>query len=246
MRKRIWILIFAIMFSGISAVFIFDKDNHELAIELKNKGDLQDGEEAISTYTEAINLDENYTAAYCKRGLIKTNLGDVIGGLEDQNKALQIDSNYVNSYCARAIAKGKLNDNYGAIADLCKAIELDSNNIGAYLNLAYRYNKVGNHEEELETYKKGLDVCRKNPNPLFYINYGTSLLEQELINEGIDIYTEGINTFSDNKELYLRRGVAYMMRDNPDDRVYALLDFTQSYELGHEKALDMINRLHSY
>ncbi len=45
---------------------------------------------AVQHYNQAILLDPNYARAYGNRGLVKANLGDMRGAMEDFQKAAQL------------------------------------------------------------------------------------------------------------------------------------------------------------
>ena len=127
-----------------------------LYVKAKNqhiKGNLQD---AIATYTEAIELDQEYGAVYNSRGLAYFDSGDKQKAIADYNRAIDLSpsdaeayNNRGNALAAlgdrqRAIAdynrgnaRAALGDNNGAIEDFNEAINLNS-------RFAIVYNNRGN------------------------------------------------------------------------------------------------------
>ena len=73
-------------------------------------------------------------AELSSRGIIKSNLEDYKGAIQDYNVAIRLNTNIAEVYFNRGNAKYKLQDNRGAIQDYNVAIRLDPTFAGAYVN----------------------------------------------------------------------------------------------------------------
>lgn len=67
-------------------------------------------------------------------GVLKAELHDFNGAIEEYSKAIEIDPQYGKAYYDRGTAKAALEDFRGAIMDFNKAIEIDAENLDAYVN----------------------------------------------------------------------------------------------------------------
>ncbi|MDC1403841.1 tetratricopeptide repeat protein, partial [Crocinitomicaceae bacterium] len=94
---------------------------------------------AISDYTRAIEIDNQYFDAYHSRGIVKGDLGDVYGGISDITRAIEINPKFAMAYFNRAILKERLNDKNGACKDakIAKKLGLvddDPNFVNSFCN----------------------------------------------------------------------------------------------------------------
>ena len=71
-----------------------------------------------------------------KRGVIRFDLGDNTGALEDLNMAISLQSHYAEAYYNRGLVKEKMGEKKEAIADDQLAISYQPNYGEAYYNLA--------------------------------------------------------------------------------------------------------------
>ena len=87
-----------------------------------------DYDRAIANYTQAINLNPNYSVAYNNRGWAYYLKGDLDQAIKDTTKAIQLDPNVAYAY----ITRGQVYYNQGeqrlAILDFETALKLDPNN----------------------------------------------------------------------------------------------------------------------
>jgi tetratricopeptide (TPR) repeat protein len=63
------------------------------------------------------------------RGVVKMNIGDNQGALEDFTKAIELDHKDGYSYWGRGLVKQKIGNNEGACQDFKKAKELGLDNV---------------------------------------------------------------------------------------------------------------------
>ena len=86
---------------------------------------IQEYEEAIGHYDEAICIDPQFAEAYNNRGIIKDELGRYDEAIADFDEALRIDPQYATAYNSRGATKGKLGRYEEAIADFDEALCID-------------------------------------------------------------------------------------------------------------------------
>jgi len=74
-------------------------------IDLLNSGNaksnLKDYQGAILDYSNAIEINSNYSKAYFARGIVKLLLDDYQGAINDYTKVIKIDPNYSRAYFNR-------------------------------------------------------------------------------------------------------------------------------------------------
>ena len=94
---------------------------------------------AITDYTEAVELDPEYAEVYNYRGFAYLNNGDIDKAIADYTKAIGIDQELTEAHKDRAAAYLGNSDFDEAIKDYTKAIQLDPDdtNIYNYRGLAY-------------------------------------------------------------------------------------------------------------
>ncbi|MBD2294419.1 tetratricopeptide repeat protein [Anabaena sphaerica FACHB-251] len=87
----------------------------------------EDYHNAITYYTQVLQLKPNNKDAYFYRGLARYYLGDKQGAIEDWTQAIKIDPNLALAYFIRGNARDDLADKQGAIEDYTQAIKIDPN-----------------------------------------------------------------------------------------------------------------------
>ena len=119
-----------------------------MLIAYKNRGnarsDLGDFEGAIEDYTQAIQINPNYTDVYYNRGNAHYELGDLESAIEDYTQAIKINYNYADAYYNRANVRAELEDKQRAIEDFQKAADI--------------YRKQGQLEALKDTRERILDL----------------------------------------------------------------------------------------
>ena len=79
---------------------------------------------AIELYNQYIVRKPKSHKAYNNRGILKKDIGDTSGAMDDYDKAIKLNPNYEIAYINRGILKRDQDDLQEAIADFNKAIEL--------------------------------------------------------------------------------------------------------------------------
>ncbi|MBO1063133.1 MAG: tetratricopeptide repeat protein, partial [Aphanizomenon flos-aquae CP01] len=72
----------------------------------------------------AIKINPNYADAYYNRGIVRNELGDKQGAIDDYNQAIKINPNYAKAYVGRGYVYYQLGDKQKAREDLQRAAQL--------------------------------------------------------------------------------------------------------------------------
>jgi tetratricopeptide (TPR) repeat protein len=180
-----------------------------------------DYETAIEDFTEAINLDAHFSAAYMLRGrALVADASDVIVDVGENFSS--VTSFNIGAYTTdeQRLALDR------AIADFTQAIRLDSANAAAYKERGdVYYHNLYDYDRAIADFTQAI---RLDPNnATFYISRGNVhyMLNDE---RAITDYTQAIRIDPINVDAYRSRGYAY--RSNHDlDRAFA--DWTQAIRL---------------
>ena len=114
-------------------------------------------QDAITVYSEAIQLRPDFANAYINRGLAKEKLGQHESAIMDYSSAIKIDPTLAGAYNNRGSAKRKLGQYFLALEDLSTAIQLDPRYVKAYVNRGNTKNSLGHPNEALEDFNTALD-----------------------------------------------------------------------------------------
>lgn len=134
-------------------------------------------EEALSAYSKAIELDENYAVAYYHRGLTKRDLGwyefdrgneesafeYYESAIADYSDAIQLRRDFPEAYNDRGYTKLLMNQYEAASVDYKAAISLRPKYAYAYLGLGDVEWHGKRYKSALAHYNKAIDLERANP-----------------------------------------------------------------------------------
>lgn len=160
-------------------------------------------EQKEELYTKALEYNPEFLDAYINRGLVKNELQDYDGSLEDYDKALELDSKCALAYNNRGYTKYKKQDYEGALKDYNKAILLNPKFQMAIDNKARLF----------------LDVCLEDDKDFsekFYLSLGITDINQGNFCDGVRSLNEVLK-FNDKSALaYFYLGIAYHNLGNAD------------------------------
>ncbi len=134
--------------------------------------------EIAKTYLDkSIQLEEYLTKAYFDRALLRKELADKEGAMEDYNKVIELNADdYLEAFLNRGLTKSMLGDFNGALVDLNKAIEEFPDNPALYKNRANIYLLFGYNQKAIADYSKAIQL-----DPFFaeaYFNRGLTHLKE--------------------------------------------------------------------
>jgi tetratricopeptide (TPR) repeat protein len=198
--------------------------------------DLKKYKEAAAAINKAIELSPR-AAFYNNRGIVRDDLGDKPGAIDDYNQAIKINPNYANAYYNRGIVRYDLGDKPGAIDDFNQAIKFNPNDALAYYNRGIVRSELGDKPGAIDDYTQAIKI---NPNyDKAYYNRG--IVRKELgDNQGaIDDFNLAIKINPNDAEAYNNRGI---VRDELGDKQGAIDDYTLAIKINSNYAKAYYNR----
>ena len=170
-RRRPWIaafvatLVLAISLGTYIGVLLVDQEESSEAMDYNNRGHAYSAkgehDKAIKDYTEAIQLDPDYSEAYYNRGNAYFGKGEHDKAIKDYTEAIRLDPDYSEAYLDRGIAYRKKSKYDKVIEDYTEAIRLDSSDAFAYYNRGNAYSRKGEDDQAIEDYTEAI---RLDPN----------------------------------------------------------------------------------
>lgn len=117
---------------------------------------------AITEYSEAINIEPNYAAAYCNRGFAYFTLEKYYPAIEDFTKAINLDLKGAGAYNGRAAVFSAIAKFPEAIQDLTSAIHRDPKYALAYANRGKLYGVLGEYQKAESDYRMATQLKPEN------------------------------------------------------------------------------------
>ncbi|MGB3511994.1 MAG: tetratricopeptide repeat protein [Microcoleaceae cyanobacterium] len=132
-----------------------EQEIYNQAVARATAGDYQG---AIQEFSQVIEINPKFAAAYYGRGLAKFDLGNREEAIADYTQAIEINPNYIDAYLGRGIARFAVADILGSIADANQIISINSNHPSAYKLLGSAYRKQDNQEAAIANFKRGAEL----------------------------------------------------------------------------------------
>jgi tetratricopeptide (TPR) repeat protein/S1-C subfamily serine protease len=198
--------------------------------------DLKRYKEAAAAINKAIELSPR-AAFYNNRGIVRDDLGDKQGAIDDFNQAIKINPNYAQAYNNRGIVRDDLGDKQGAIDDFNQAIKINPNYAQAYYNRGIVRNELGDKQGAIDDYNLAIKI---NPNYAnAYNNRGYVRNELGDKQGAIDDFNQAIKFNPNLAEAYYNRGnVRYQLGDKQG----AIDDYNQAIKFNPNYANAYNNR----
>ena len=183
-------------------------------------------DDAIIKFTQAIDLDIEFSEAYNNRGYTYVILSEYENAIDDYNKAIELDPEDYRYYYNRGLSLFIQGDAEKAIFDYNKVITLNPENAWAYHNRGYVYETLGEYEMAIADYTKTTELDPENSGAL--INRGNVHKYQAEIEKAFLDYNKAIELDANNAMAYFNRGVFY---DEIGEYEKAIADYTKTIEL---------------
>jgi tetratricopeptide (TPR) repeat protein/S1-C subfamily serine protease len=116
--------------------------------------------EAAAAINKAIELSPR-AAFYLNQGIVRNDLGDKQGAIDDFNQAIKFNPNLALAYYNRGIVRYELGDKQGAIDDFNQAIKINPNLAQAYYNRGNARDDLGDKQGAIDDYNQAIKF---NPN----------------------------------------------------------------------------------
>ncbi|MFN9401786.1 MAG: tetratricopeptide repeat protein [Dolichospermum sp.] len=198
--------------------------------------DLKKYREAAAAINKAIELSPR-AAFYSNRGVVRDELGDKPGAIDDYNLAIKFNPNYALAYNNRGNVRYDLGDKQGAIDDYNQAIKINPNDANAYYNRGIVRNQLGDKPGAIDDYNQAIKF---NPNYAdAYNNRGNARDELGDKPGAIDDYNQAIKINPNYADAYYNRGNA---RDELGDKPGAIDDYNQAIKINPNYADAYYNR----
>lgn len=198
-------------------------------------------ESAIKAYSDAIELNPHYSAAYNNRGVVYVDIGEYNLAIRDFNMVIELNPNDFFAYNNRGNTYEYIGNINNAIKDFNMAITLKSDYANAYNNRGNAYVKKGYFEKAIEDFNTAIKLDSNYVSP--YINRGRIYGRKSMIPEAIDDFSKVITLKPDYAEAYYDRGIAYGKKRDFD---LAIADYTQAIELNSNYVNAYCNRGSAY
>ena len=203
-------------------------------------GDLKRYREAAAAINKAIELSPR-AVFYFNRAIVRKDLGDKQGAIDDYNQAIKINPNLADAYYNRGLVRSELGDKQGEIDDYNQAIKINPNYAQAYYNRGNARFVLGDKQGAIDDYNLAIKF---NPNlALAYNNRG--IVRDDLGDKqgAIDDYNQAIKINPNLADAYYNRGI---VRYELGDKQGAIDDFNQAIKFNPNYAKAYNNRAYVY
>ncbi|MFH1634626.1 MAG: tetratricopeptide repeat protein [Chloroflexota bacterium] len=198
-------------------------------------------EQAIADYTEAIEIYPLFAEAYNNRGVVYSDLGDYEQAIADYTKAIALDPQFAYAYSNRGVAYAGLGDYMQAISDYTQAIELDPQDATAYYNRGLAYADLGDYEPAIADYTQAIELDPQDAEA--YNNRGFAYYWLGDYDQAIADYTKAIALDPQYANAYYDRGLAHYWLGDSDQ---AIADYTKAIALDPQYSNAYYNRGNVY
>ncbi len=197
---------------------------------------------AITSFTDVIELDENFLLAWVNRGYVKRwGNEDYEGAVADYNRALELQPEYIDALMARAnIYRYELDDSAGAMSDYTKVLQIDSEHLRALVARAGLKNyPLEDYEGAIEDATLAIEIDS---------TYTAAWAERGSAKRRSDDYEGALADFDMAIELEPERSYywssrAQLKNHDLEDYEGALADYDMAIQLDPDNAYyDLVNR----
>jgi tetratricopeptide (TPR) repeat protein len=203
---------------------------------------LSNYQQAIQYFTQAIELNSNFAAAYSNRCLAYLQLEEYHNAIADCTYALNFVPDNTEAYLNRGLAEYRLGNYQGAILDDNRVIQLKPHDFRAYYNRGIANAALKNYFGAIEDYNLALTQTPQLLSSVLGDIYNDrGLVEFELQNFSAAFldFSKAIRLNSTDDRGYFNRGCTCAKNQ---DNWGALRDFTQVVKLNPQNAIAYVNR----
>ncbi|MFM6266822.1 MAG: tetratricopeptide repeat protein, partial [Dolichospermum sp.] len=121
--------------------------------------------EAAAAINKAIELSPR-AAFYYNRGIVRNDLGDKQGAIDDYTQAIKINPNLALAYSNRGIVYHQQGNYIAAISEYNQAIAKDANSLAAVNNIGLIKYEQGDKETAIKQWQKAMKIDNKSAEPI--------------------------------------------------------------------------------
>jgi tetratricopeptide (TPR) repeat protein len=169
-------------------------------------------EDAITNYTNAIELDSNNPIVLNNRGVSLNKLGRDEEAFTDYDKAIELKPDYAIALNNRGVSLSRLGRYEEALTDYDKILELNSSCLEAEWNRGLLLDKLGRHKEAISIYEKALEL--EPDNYILLNNHGVSLHNLGRFEEALTSYDKAINVRPEDGAAWFNKACVYALQSN--------------------------------
>ena len=174
-------------------------------------------EQAIASFSKAIELNSSYANAYCNRGVVYYYKGEYERAIIDYNEAIELNSHHVIAYNNRGVAYGNKGEQEKAIGDFTRAIKTKPDYADAYNNRGNVYGSKSEYDRAIADYTKAIEL--KVNYTEAYNNRGNAYGNKGEYDRAIADYAKAIELNTKFADAYHNRAVAYYNRRDFDSAI---------------------------
>ena len=216
-------------------IFDLEQEPHEKARAYVHRGIAYlykgDFDQAITDFTKALELKDNYAEAYCERGIAYSVKDDLDRAIADFTKALELKVNYAEAYHNRGVAYSLKDDLDQAITDFTEALEIDHDDAETHRGCGLAWSRKGDHERAIAYFNESIRL--RPENSMMYVDRGITYDEKGDYGQAIADFTKAINLDPINVLAWHNRGLAHSHRG----RTYTQRGMTSKAIVDFDKAI---------
>jgi len=198
---------------------------------------IDDDEQVIADYDQAIALRPDFAEAYNNRGNAYVDQGKLDHAIADYDQAIALEPDYALAYYNRGVIYADKGDLAHAIADYDHAITLKPDFAAAYSNRGVIYADKGDLDHAIADYDQA--IALEPDLAVAYYNRGNTYAMKDDLLRAVADYDQAITLQPDFALAYCNRGNAYAAKG---DFAHAIADYDQAIALKADFAEFYYNR----
>lgn len=240
-------IFFVVFFVGISFNnFLQGQTNEEIIKKVDEQIITKDYENSILYLSSLIEKQPKNDVLYAQRARIYSFKGNTVDlAMKDVEKTLALNNSNVVALNLRGIIFKEQRNFEKSIADFTKVIQIDPSFWKAYVNRADAFILTNETEKAYEDALSVLKIKPNNPNALFYKAYINSNYKKEYISALSD-FNKLDKDLPNEPNLFLHRGLIYLLYLEKPDIDKALEDFNKTISLSPDSELAHLHRGYIY
>jgi len=166
----------------------------------------------MTFYNSALSMNPKSALAYNNRGVLKRNVNDTQGAIDDFNRAIQIYPAYEEAHNNRGLAKWQSGDHVGSITDFDTAISINKAYPNPYYHRGRAYYDMHDYRRAIADFSSYASMSKVHLDEYNYI--GKSLAQIGNYQEAIKYFNEAIAVNQNQYMSYVNRSIAkYYLKD---------------------------------
>jgi len=166
-----------------------------------------DNNQKIKFFSEAIQIDPNYSYAYAHRASVYDDLGQYQNAMRDYDQAISLDSNFTQAYVNRGVIYHKIGKYQEAISNFNHAIKVDPNIAEAYNDRGTSYRELGNYDNALKDYSQAIKLDYNNA--IFYCSRAIIYRKINDLDNAMEDLRKALSINPQYADAYCERGKVY-------------------------------------